>query len=103
MLRKAEIRVEGIGTFAAQAGPLLLDVLNARGVDLHNDCGGQGKCGRCRVEFLSDPPEPLAGDRRHLSEGEIAGGVRLACFHQLRGDCSLRVPEPADRELLDDL
>jgi len=103
MLKKCRIEVEGFGVIESQAGPLFLDVLNRAGLDLHNDCGGYGKCGKCKMQFHTDAPEKLKGDERHLSEEERATGLRLACFHQVRGDCRITIPEPPELDLLDDL
>lgn len=106
MLRKRRLRVEGYGEIASIPGPFLHEVLEARGVDLHDDCGGRGKCGKCRVVFLDAAPEPTRGDRTHLNETELAEGVRLACFTPVTRDCELRIPPPrggSEPELLDDL
>lgn len=101
MLKKCRIAIAGAPELWAYPGPLLLDLLNDAGHDLHNDCGGQGKCGKCRVVFHRAAPEPVKGDLRHLSAEQIAAGVRLACFHQLREECELEIPEPAPVEWLD--
>ncbi len=103
MLRKCRIQVEDFGEIASPAGPLFLEVLNANRIDLHNDCNGQLKCGKCRIVFDCDPPESLPGDRRHLSSADLASGMRLACIHQIEGDCRLSVPPMELGELLDDL
>jgi Na+-transporting NADH:ubiquinone oxidoreductase subunit NqrF len=103
MLRKCRIQVEGFGELRVDPGRLFLEALNRAGIDLHNDCGGQGSCGKCRMIFLTDPPEPLAGDRRHLNDELLSQGVRLACFHQIRGDCAIVIPPAPEPELLDDL
>jgi len=107
MLKNCRIRVEGFGEIATPPGLLFLEVLNARDIDLHNDCGGHLKCGKCRIVFSPDPhhapPEPLPGDRRHLSPEQIDSGTRLACIHQVREDCQIEVPAVAEPELLDDL
>lgn len=44
-------------------------------------CNGLGLCGRCRVRFLSCPPEPCEAEREYFSEEELAAGWRLACRH----------------------
>ena len=103
MLKKSIIQVEGFGEIAALPGRLFLDVLNEQGFDLHNPCGGHGKCGRCRIAFHTAAPDALPGDFRHLSPELRAGGLRLACFHQVRGDCRITIPPPPEGELLDDL
>ena len=103
MLKKCRILVERFGPILSDPGNLFLEVLNRHGLDLHNDCGGQGKCGKCRIVFDRDAPEPLPSDRKFLTSEQIEAGMRLACFHQIRGDCRIEIPEPPELELLDDL
>jgi uncharacterized 2Fe-2S/4Fe-4S cluster protein (DUF4445 family) len=103
MLKKCRIQVEGFGEIASDPGHLYLEVLNRAGLDLHNDCGGHGKCGKCRIVFFTPPPEEFPSDKFFLKDAERARGMRLACFHQIRGDCRIEIPAPAQTELLDDL
>lgn len=103
MLKNCRIQVEGFGEVATAPGPLFLEVLNARDIDLHNDCGGHLKCGKCRIVFRSEPPAVLPGDRRHLSADQLDAGIRLACIHQVRDDCRIEVPDVPEPELLDEL
>jgi len=102
MLRKLTIEVEDFGSIRADPGLLLLEILNAHGLDLHNDCGGQGTCGKCRIVFRTTPPVCLPGDHRHLTAAERAAGVRLACFHQAREDCAISIPPPPPVQWFDD-
>ena len=44
-------------------------------------CSGLGCCGRCRVVFLSPPPQPSDVEKLALSPEELAGNIRLACRH----------------------
>ncbi len=46
-------------------------------------CSGLGRCGRCRVRWLSAAPEPLPRERELFSAGDLAEGWRLACQRQL--------------------
>ena len=56
-------------------------------------CAGLGKCGLCRVRFLSAPPEPLAEELRRLGEPAVAQGWRLSCLHKAES-CTIFLPEP---------
>jgi uncharacterized 2Fe-2S/4Fe-4S cluster protein (DUF4445 family) len=51
------------------------------GLQLRADCGGEGTCGKCLVRFVGAPPDlPIhPGDRRHLTDQQLAEGYRLAC------------------------
>jgi len=44
-------------------------------------CSGIGRCGLCRVRFLSEPPPALDAEERVLSHHDIDAGWRLACRH----------------------
>ncbi|MHC5035483.1 MAG: ASKHA domain-containing protein, partial [Planctomycetota bacterium] len=56
-------------------------------------CGGEGTCGKCRVEVLDSAPQPTSADRGHFSEQELADGWRLACQLQIETDLVISVPQ----------
>ena len=76
----------------AEAGSNLYRVLAAAGL-LDAPCGGQGRCGKCRVRFNIAPPKPLPYEITQLSEAELAAGWRLACLRQLQSDLNLETPK----------
>jgi uncharacterized 2Fe-2S/4Fe-4S cluster protein (DUF4445 family) len=87
-------------TLEYRAGASLRDLLDEADLRLRTACLGHGACGLCRVriEGASLPP-PHAAERLHLTESELATGVRLAC--QLRPEHDLRLellnPAPPSR------
>ncbi|HIR86032.1 MAG TPA: DUF4445 domain-containing protein [Candidatus Limivicinus faecipullorum] len=76
---------QGAGDFAikAEKGESLLDALRRSGLDFPAPCGGNGKCGKCRVEID-------AGGRRESV---------LACRYRIDGDISLYLPEQSGGEI----
>jgi uncharacterized 2Fe-2S/4Fe-4S cluster protein (DUF4445 family)/ferredoxin len=56
-------------------------------------CAGLGKCGLCRVRYLSAPPAPAAEEVRRLGEAALAQGWRLSCLHRAEA-CRIELPEP---------
>ncbi|BCS90201.1 ASKHA domain-containing protein [Pseudodesulfovibrio sediminis] len=56
-------------------------------------CSGLGKCGLCRVRFLSDAPEANADERKKLGQEKVDEGWRLACLHPSE-PCEIELPEP---------
>lgn len=50
-------------------------------LEVGSRCGGHGICGGDRIRILGTPPlsEITEAERRHLSEAELAAGIRLAC------------------------
>jgi ferredoxin len=67
-------------------------------------CGG-GICGTCRCKIeqgLENTDGVKDKERKHLTEGDLAAGHRMACQTFLKGDVSVswipleqRVPKPA--------
>lgn len=74
------IRLEEHGGLDAPEGIDLLQALTQAGFFLDAPCGGQGKCGKCRV----------------LVDGE----PQLACRYTLTGDITVRLPQAQDYRIL---
>lgn len=55
-------------------------------------CSGLGRCGACRVRFLSPPPDPVEKERETLGEAALAQGWRLACRHLARSGQEVALP-----------
>lgn len=76
---------------SAESGQRLSDVLLTL-CPLDMPCGGQGRCGKCKVltegEFspLSEP------EKQRLTAEEIRAGIRLACCAEVRGDGKVSLP-----------
>ncbi len=93
-------------TFAARnrsvevtPGTSLLQAARQAGLPLESDCGGKGRCGRCKVVAPRgvSPLSPL--ERECLSRDEIKGKVRLACQARVVASCSVSLPAaPAGKE-----
>ncbi len=74
-------------------GGTLLDAARTLGVDLMNLCGGNGSCGRCKVQLVAGeltPVTPPEADR--LSAAELVQGYRLACLAVPLSDCHVHIP-----------
>ena len=69
-----------------KAETLLMRLIRA-GHYVDAPCGGKGTCGRCRVRFVSEAPQPTANERRLLTAEERSSGVRMAC--EVCGACLL--------------
>ena len=83
---------EGRAVFVL-AGTTLVEAAGQAGIVLSQPCGGEGTCGKCRVEVLENAPEPTDADRRHLSPSELAAGWRLACQLSVGADLVVSVPQ----------
>lgn len=88
----------------AEPGMSLYDLALMAGVDTDAPCGGQGRCGRCRVR-LADPRARSAfvvRSNARLSPDDAAAGYLLACqtfvVDPERGDPALSEPTMADAD-----
>jgi Uncharacterized metal-binding protein len=75
----------------AAAGTPLRDLLFGEGVEF--PCGGQGRCGGCRVRVMSGTIAAGAEDHAAFSAEEIHDGWRLACRHTVEADVTLELAQ----------
>ena len=55
-------------------------------------CSGLGRCGLCRVRFISPPPPVLDAEKSVLSHHDLDASWRLACCHVPKGGEHILVP-----------
>lgn len=79
-----EINAAAGSTFPAMARLLSLG--------LSYPCGGQGRCGSCRVRITAGAPTPSSAELRALSADELRDGERLACQCILNQDTEVVIP-----------
>jgi uncharacterized 2Fe-2S/4Fe-4S cluster protein (DUF4445 family) len=70
----------------ARPGEAFRSVLLREGVLIDFPCGGEGRCGQCRIKVF---PPPASGRGDDLS---LADDMRLACLARVEGDCRLTLP-----------
>jgi uncharacterized 2Fe-2S/4Fe-4S cluster protein (DUF4445 family) len=80
---------------AAPPGATVLEAAAAAGLVLHAPCGGQGRCGKCAVRFLSVAQEPSAAERKFFTPEQLRDGWRLACGTKLTADAEILLPPGA--------
>ena len=76
-------------------GQTIYEALQNTDLDLDGECGGMGKCGKCKVKVLSrtEPPTNVEGEL--LDEEDLKQGIRLACRTGVNQDLEISVGEPA--------
>jgi len=93
--RRATVTFRPHGAVArVPAGATLLDAAADAGVQIDAPCGGQGRCGRCKVRVEGPVVQRPHG---HLSRAETEAGVVLACQTLADGDVAVTVPPPRER------
>lgn len=77
-------------------GTLLLDAITQTGIQLDTPCGGQGRCGRCRVKVEIGDVSNRENPR--LTPKQIEEGWVLACTSSVWGDLLISIPPKKERE-----
>ena len=75
-------------------GDTIRKALRAAEIESGGDCGGLGKCGKCKVRVLSLVDEPTEDERELLDDVELEQGIRLACRTKVMHDMVITVGEP---------
>jgi uncharacterized 2Fe-2S/4Fe-4S cluster protein (DUF4445 family) len=57
-------------------------------------CSGLGRCGQCRVQYLSPAPEPNSIEQEALTPEELCSGIRFACRREARNGDVVVVEAP---------
>ena len=99
VLHRPWLGEEAVSILSWKQGATLLEAIWVSGVvDPVPLCTGLGRCGNCRVRFVSHAPEDCAEDLERLGEEAVALGWRLACHCRFpgndAGDVHLELPEP---------
>lgn len=76
-------------------GDSIRKALRERDVKLEGDCGGLGKCGKCKIKILSVVDEPTEDERELLNDDELEQGIRLACRTRMYHDMVISTGEPS--------
>ncbi len=78
-------------------GTSLLDAAAAAAVEIAAPCGGQGRCGRCRVTVAGEGLERR--DHGRLTAAEVAAGEALACHSFVAGPVEVTLPTRAREQV----
>jgi Na+-transporting NADH:ubiquinone oxidoreductase subunit F len=83
----------GYKNVSVKQGASMLAGLARNGIFIPSACGGNARCGYCKVKIVSgggsvtDPEEPL------LSPEEKTSGMRLACQIKVQNDIAMEIPQ----------
>ncbi|MFH1624896.1 MAG: ASKHA domain-containing protein [Pseudomonadota bacterium] len=80
------------------AGTSLLEASTKAGVYVNSLCGGEGVCGKCRVQISRGHAPPNARSISFLSREEIQDAFLLACQTEVRDNLEVWVPPEARLE-----
>ena len=92
---KVIFQIEGGSPVSVECnrGDNLLEIARRANVAIDAPCGGNGSCGKCRVQLVGGELESMKS--RHISDEEYAAGWRLSCCSKVVGDATVMVPDIA--------
>ncbi len=79
-------------------GGSLLHAARRAGIYIDSQCGGEGACGRCKVEIIKGKAKQKDTSLAFLSKEEIEGRFVLACQTEIHSDLVVSVPSQASLE-----
>ena len=65
-------------------GLTVWEALEKTDIELEGDCGGLGKCGKCKIRVITAIGPPSADEKKLLEPDELGKGVRLACRTEIK-------------------
>lgn len=78
-------------------GVTVWEALQKTDFELEGDCGGLGKCGKCRIRVITAIGSPSSTEREYLTDDDLKNGIRLACQTRIRKDLVIQT-ETDDQE-----
>lgn len=85
-------------SIAAPGGIVLKEIINQAGINFDFPCGGQGKCGKCRVKIVSGAALPTEKEVATLTAEEIFQGIRLACLTEVHQNITVELLTEQNRQ-----
>ena len=73
-------------------GTTLIEAAGKAGIILETPCGGNGSCGKCKVQVTKGQIECSDACHKRLSDQERGEGYRLACQTHVTQDAVIHVP-----------
>ena len=74
-------------------GETVWKALQKTDVELEGECGGLGKCGKCKIKVLSSIDPLSKAEKELLDEEELKQGIRLACRTKVNHDLVISTGE----------
>ncbi len=77
-----------------EEGKTVLEAAQELGVAIESVCGGEGRCGKCKVKVLEGECSPLSEEEaKWIDASGRLEGYRLACSVRIKGNISIFIPE----------
>ena len=93
---KVNFQPENMNIYALR-GTTVIEAAARAGIIIESPCGGEGTCGKCRVEVLEGEIKPTVLEKKLLGKEELNRGVRLGCQAKMDSPCAIHIPQESRR------
>ncbi|MBW2602714.1 MAG: DUF4445 domain-containing protein [Deltaproteobacteria bacterium] len=76
-----------------QRGMTVWNALQNTEIELEGDCGGLGKCGKCKIKVITPLGKPSKETLELLDSDELERGIRLACRTKMHKNLAIYTEE----------
>lgn len=81
-------------TVTVEQDSTITKAATSAGIIINSPCGGEGRCGKCKVIVSAQNIEPpTEAEEKLLSDEELSAGYRLACQTNVMDGMTITVPE----------
>lgn len=92
---------KGVTNVKVAQGTNLLQFLRQQKIDVSAPCGGNGRCGKCKIKVSGINAEPSDKEADLLGEKALEDGYRLACYQVINNDLEIFLEEtPVQAEIM---
>ncbi|MES0446667.1 MAG: ASKHA domain-containing protein [Desulfobacterales bacterium] len=77
-------------------GDTVYNALQNTEIELEGDCGGLGKCGKCKIRIITPLGKPSEETAELIEPDELERGIRLACRTKIRKNLAIYTEELND-------
>lgn len=88
-----------IKTIEAVKGQSLIDIFNFNNIKLDFVCGGNGTCGKCKIQDIKNKLPITKADKKFFSQVQLDKGYRLACKVYPTEDIEIKLIEETSKIL----
>jgi len=75
-------------------GTKIVEAAGRAGININMPCGGQGTCGKCRIQITTETKtNPCQIEQDIFSQEELKMGWRLACQTSVQNDLTVYIPD----------
>ncbi|MDD5688381.1 MAG: ASKHA domain-containing protein [Elusimicrobia bacterium] len=80
-------------TISVPAGITIKEAAILAGIIIDAPCGGEGKCGKCKVTIIEGVSSPNSVEQKLIQQKELKKGVRLSCQTKIFEEMTIVVSE----------